>query len=150
MVRKRNKALQALRFASTHGRDSGTCSLCERLDTYDIVEETAHMVVMENQIPYDVFVASQVDKHLLIVPKQHREMLSQFSDDEQREYVMLLAKYDDLGFSSYTRSISNTARSQSHYHTHLLRTAKGMVRAFLYWEKPYILLFRKPKTTKKA
>ncbi len=108
------------------------------------------MFIVENRFPYDIFEGGPVKKHYMLIPNEHRESMAQFTEAEQLEYLALLAKYELDGFNSYTRAVSSKTRSVAHYHTHLLYTPGGRVRAFFFWEKPYLLLFKKPKTSKKA
>lgn len=146
MLRKRSAALRAKEITQT----DKSCPFCERKDIGEIIETGAHLLVVENIIPYDVFEGGPVEKHYMVIPKEHRESLSQFTDKERREYVELLAKYELKGFNSYTRAVISKTRSVAHHHTHLLYTPAGRVHAFFFWSKPYILLFRKPKTIKQV
>ena len=109
-----------------------------------------HMFVSENIVPYDVFEGGPVEKHYMLIPKEHRESMAQFTEAERLEYLELLAKYELEGFNSYTRAVSSKTRSVVHYHTHLLNTPEGMVRGLFYWSRPYLVWFQKSKVAKKA
>ena len=148
MLRRRKNAIKAKEYAETG--DGRPCAFCERKHTGAVIETSAHMLVLENILPYDVFEGGVVEQHYMLIPKKHRESLAQFTDSERLDYLRLLAKYEQVGYNSYTRSVTGKTRSVAHYHTHLLYTPSGRVRAFLFWSKPYILLFKKPKTKKKA
>ncbi len=150
MLRKRTPYFKAVDFARTARRENRPCPFCGRHGIGRIIEVGTHVFVSENIIPYDVFEGGPVEKHYMLIPKEHRESMAQFTEAEQLEYLELLAKYELRGFNSYTRALSSKTRSVAHYHTHLLYTPGGKVRAFLFLSKPYILWFQKAKATKKA
>ena len=150
MLRKRTAYFKAVDFARSARRENKPCAFCSRQDIGSIIEVGKHVFVSENIIPYDVFEGGAVEKHYMLIPKEHRESMTEFTEAERLEYLEVLARYEAEGFNSYTRALSSKTRSVAHHHTHLLYTPGGKVRALLFLSKPYILWFQKAKATKKA
>jgi diadenosine tetraphosphate (Ap4A) HIT family hydrolase len=145
MLRKRKPYLQSIRYNQKHQQENLGCPFCAGSDISGLIETTEHMLVIENHIPYDVFEGGAVENHYMVIPKQHRTRLADFTSAERQDYIDLIAKYEDADFNSYTRSTLSKTRSLEHYHTHLLRTPSGMPKWLFYVERPYVLLFRKPR-----
>jgi len=101
------------------------CPFCRVLTTtinkiYDDSKLDDGLLVIYNLFPYERWDAQKVNSHLLIIPLNHHLYLKDFSEIEKKAYLELMAKYDELGYSIYTRSQVNPGKSQDHYHTHLI------------------------------
>jgi diadenosine tetraphosphate (Ap4A) HIT family hydrolase len=150
MTRKRRNHLKSLHYIRAHNHENQGCPFCAGQEFHTVIEATSHMLVIENHIPYDVFEGGAVESHYMVIPRQHRARLADFTSAERREYIELIAKYEDADYNSYTRSTQSKTRSLEHYHTHLLRTPSGTSRWMLYIERPYILLFKRPNKYRKT
>lgn len=96
------------------------CPFCGDFADHKIIERTRHMIVVENQFPYEEFDGKRVDKHYMIVPLEHADRLMVLPTEARAEYMDLYARYHEAGFSSFTRSVIDTSRSiPLHLHTHL-------------------------------
>lgn len=85
----------------------------------NIMSEEATALALRNRFPYDVYDGQKVVDHLLVIPKRHVRALGELSLREKDDYWALLTKYEELGYSSMTRSPANYARSVlGHVHTH--------------------------------
>lgn len=116
------------------------CGLCEAIEPVGIIEETKHLRLIHNRVPYDMFDGLETTgKHYLIVPRRHVLTIGDFTDDELIEMMQLIAKYEPLGFSVYARSVSNVHRSQPHQHTHLIQLITKEPRFFVATNRPYML-----------
>lgn len=99
--------------------DNPPCPFCETGGRV-ILEETATMLVVRNDFPYESFDGQRILQHLMITPRRHIALLEDFNVDEEREYWQLMAVHHKKGFSSLTRSAIDTFRSvPEHLHTHL-------------------------------
>ena len=98
------------------------CPFCEiNQNLNKIVEENSTMWVIVNAFKYEIWDNCSVLNHLMIVPKRHTDFLGGFNFDESMDYVELLEKYDELGYSVYGRASANEQKSVAHQHTHLFK-----------------------------
>lgn len=119
------------------------CSLCDAIDPAGIVDELATMRVIKNRVPYDMFDGlPTTGEHLLIVPREHRLLIADFTNSEKLDHINLIAKYEKLGYSVYARSHTNIQRSQAHQHTHLIKLGRKQPKLLLALGKPYLLFWR--------
>lgn len=117
-----------------------TCGLCEAVEPSTVIEETKHLRLIKNRVPYDMFDGLETTgKHYLIVPRRHVLTIGDFEKAELLEMMQLIAKYEPLGFSVYARSVSNVHRSQAHQHTHLIQLITKEPRFFVATNRPYML-----------
>lgn len=97
------------------------CSLCN-LGSREALEVGSYLSVVANSFPYEKFDSQSVAGHYMIVPHRHAAQVKDLAVKEQAEYLRLQAKYLDLGYSMYTRSVHNrTSTIPAHLHTHLLK-----------------------------
>lgn len=116
------------------------CGLCEAIAPAGIIEETKHLRLIKNRVPYDMFDGLETTgEHYLIVPRRHVLTIGDFTKEELLEMIELIAKYEPLGFSVYARSASNVHRSQPHQHTHLIQLITKEPRFFVATNRPYML-----------
>ena len=102
-----------------HYGDTPPCPFCAT-DEREVIEEVTAIQVVRNDFPYDYFDGKHVVQHLMIVPRRHIGLLQDFQPDEEHEYWQLMTRYHKNGYSSFTRSAIDTARSvPDHLHTHL-------------------------------
>ena len=78
----------------------------------------------------------------MVIPKDHRDTLINFTDEEAAEWTRVCARYEEKGYSLYTRSQDNITRSIIHHHTHLIRLGKKRKKYIVYIRKPHILMTR--------
>lgn len=128
------------KYATADKKAGVTCGLCDAIDPKNIVMETAHLRVVKNRVPYDMFDGLETTgEHYLIIPKRHVETIGDFTDAELLESMQIVAKYEPMGFSVYARSASNVHRSQPHQHTHLIQLVTKEPRFFVATNRPYML-----------
>lgn len=97
----------------------GPCPFCNDA-TRNLVAEHEGLYVLRNNFPYEVYDGRGVKEHLMIVPKKHSPQFSDFSDQVIKEYWRVLSEYHASGYSSMTRSATDSGRSvPGHLHTHL-------------------------------
>jgi diadenosine tetraphosphate (Ap4A) HIT family hydrolase len=121
--------------------DSSVCRFCTIKPAEDqFISATKFFNVIKNAFPYSIWDSQRVTDHLMITPKQHTDNLDVLEGAAQQEYVMLLAKYEKLGYNIYARAPSSTIKTVVHQHTHLIKTDKKTIRAVLLLRKPYIRL----------
>lgn len=102
------------------------CLLCNR-SRKTIRHSTDTMVVTTNDYPYIQFDGMVVEEHLMLIPKRHEASMGGFTGAERREYLQLLALYHQKGYTSMTRSLTDTNRTvPEHIHTHLLRYSEPL------------------------
>jgi len=128
---------------SKKDRTHNHCAFCsdENLQSR-VVEKTATMMVIPNRVSYDIFEGRKVEKHLMVLPIRHVESISDFTDEEKRDMVDILAKYEILGYSLYARGVGSISRSVKHQHTHLIKISNILPNISLYVRRPYILFHK--------
>ncbi len=102
----------------------GICVFCrlEENSPREVIEESSAFMVVVNRFPYEVWDRQPVKSHFMILPKRHVESTAEFSELEASDYIRLLQKYEVAGYSFYGRTKTNTARTVTHQHTHLIKT----------------------------
>lgn len=108
----------------------------------EVVEEYDFFWVTINIFPYNVWDAMSVNSHFMVVPKKHTDSLHGFSRDEKLQYMKIVSEYESRGYSIYTRSPKNKAKTISHQHTHLIKTLPVKRSVILYLKNPYLLIFK--------
>lgn len=139
-------------FRSTHltkeklkKRDRGQikgCPLpsCDGDPTQPIIEEDGTMYIMENRTSYDVFEGRRVLDHLMVIPKRHVEMVTDFTDQEKLDHMNIIGRYEKEGYNVYARGVGSVTRSVKHQHTHLIKLSDKLPKGTLYIRKPYFLM----------
>jgi len=118
------------------------CPFC-RLDTAELIEESAHAAVIRSRFPYDFWELQPVTDHLLVIPKQHAAGLSHVSQTARQEIMEFISKYEHLGYNVYSRAEKSVNKSiPEHQHTHLFATTEQQARFALFLTKPYWLFRR--------
>ena len=135
--RKHQHAYNTYRKQKTPG-----CQFCEFTQASEqMVDERTDFWVVRNIFPYHIWDGSRTGEHLMIVPKRHVDSLIEFNDAEQREYIALLAAYEDAGYSIYMRAPASGRKTVAHQHTHLIQVGK-QIKVQLFIEKPHVNLTR--------
>lgn len=101
------------------------CGFCGEEGTpahLPVVAEHGGVLVVRNQFPYEVWESQPVLDHLMIVPSRHVLSLAELSEPEARDHQCAAREYEARGYSVYTRSQTNTGRTVTHLHTHLILT----------------------------
>ena len=100
--------------------DEFPCPFCGDFSDHVIVKKSDHFMIVVNRFPYAWFDNQEVALHYMIIPLRHVDRFSYLNEDESREYMKLLALYHAKGYSVFTRSTVDKARSiPLHLHTHL-------------------------------
>lgn len=122
---------------------SKNCVFCEiKKDSKELVKETAHFKIVVNKFPYSLWDEQPVEDHLMIVPKQHTDTLSDLSPKEAQEYVQLISSYEKRGYNVWARAPQSTIKSVIHQHTHLIKSGKTTTNFLFYIRKPYFRFHR--------
>jgi diadenosine tetraphosphate (Ap4A) HIT family hydrolase len=116
------------------------CPFCELSPYEEVVKQNSTMRVLYNRVKYDSFEGIPAKAHFMIVPKNHRTKISEFTEREKNDYLELIEEYEDQGYSFYGRGLANGERSQPHLHTHVLELKGRRTRFLLYIRRPYIVL----------
>jgi len=87
----------------------------------EIIEQNDYFWVVKNAFPYAIFDGFEVIDHLLIVPKKHVEAIFELTIEERQNLIELISKYEIKGYSFFSRSPKNQAKSIWHQHTHLIK-----------------------------
>lgn len=96
------------------------CPFCITIQKRVYITETATMLVVENDYPYEYFDGRYVQQHYMIIPRRHIALIGDFTAQESHEYWQLIAQYHHDGYSVFTRSATDDMRSvPQHLHTHL-------------------------------
>ena len=127
-----------IHHSKTDKQEAVICAFCDRT-TRDIVEENDTAYVIVNRVPYDLFDGARVLDHLMVIPKEHRISIKEFSDQELTDMFRLAGKYEAEGYGVYARGKGAITRSIAHQHTHLIKLADTTSKFVLYTQKPYIL-----------
>lgn len=142
----RSTAKKAAARNSSEKNSDITCSLCQAVEGWQILEDAGTMRVIKNRVPYDIFDGlPTTGRHYMVVPKRHVCTIGELTDTEKLAMVNLLAKYEAKGFSIYSRSQNNVNRTQQHLHTHLIELSGQKFNFLIYTAKPYLLLASKRK-----
>jgi diadenosine tetraphosphate (Ap4A) HIT family hydrolase len=138
-TRKRKNHLEYARY--THRAKAKDCEFCAfTVDDEQITKDCGEFWLARNIFPYDVWDASKVEDHLLVVPKRHVDSVAHFSASEQVGFMTILAEYESKGYSVYARAPINHMKSVVHQHTHLIKLEPKDKKFMLYLKKPRVLL----------
>lgn len=121
------------------------CPFCTVAENEKILDSNETMNVVANLVAYDLFEGFRVVDHMLIAPKRHRSSIAEFSDQETVDYMKLVAKYEQLSYSIYSRGVGSAARSLAHQHTHLIKLSQQASSFILFSKKPYLLIEKSSK-----
>ena len=121
-------------------KKAGGCSFCLNDLSSQIVRETSTLRIIKNRTKYDLFEAVPVTDHLMVVPKEHREQLVDFTDTERQELLDICAEYEVKGYHFFGRGYGAITRSVAHQHTHLIKITDKPKRAMLYIDRLRVLL----------
>lgn len=116
------------------------CPFCETEGQGEVIEESSHAYVIQNLFPYDLWEFRNVTEHLLVIPRRHVKSLDELKDDELRDVIRLLAKYEADNYNVYARAVDSVQRTVPlHQHTHLIKTGNKQAKAAVYVKNPYWL-----------
>ena len=128
-----------------HNKDDaakdGYCPFCD-ISNQTIVEENESAYVIKNRVRYDLFDGTKVLDHLMVIPKQHRTSLTEFTDQELVDTFRIAGKYEEQGYGFYGRGIGSVTRSVEHQHSHLIKQADVKSKVVVFTSKPYFLFER--------
>lgn len=98
------------------------CVLCNLTKWHnEIVRETEYFYIAKNHFPYYLWQSQRVLEHLMLIPKNHRGSIRDFTNAEAAEFAKLLGEYESADYQIDARSPQNVFRSQPHQHTHLIK-----------------------------
>lgn len=104
---------------------ASVCNFCNfDISHNQVLAELPHFWVVKNIFPYSMWDNSHVTDHIMVVPKRHVYGVSEFTDEEQREYVTALSSYEKTGYAFYTRNPGALTKSVPHQHTHAIQLGK--------------------------
>lgn len=117
------------------------CPFCDLADEVKLAS-TSTVSLVANKYAYQYWDFMKVTDHLLLVPNRHIESLGEFTAEEKRDVIDIMAEYELRGYNVYARSSLSTIKSVPHQHTHLIKTDNIRAKFLFYVAKPY-LLFRR-------
>ncbi len=106
--------------------------------TPQFIKETKHFKIVQNIFPYSMWDMQSVADHLMIIPKQHTDTLSDLTAEQALEFTHLLADYEKQGYNVYARTPGSGIKSVVHQHTHLIKPGKKTRKFIFYLAKPYL------------
>jgi len=112
-------------------RKQSLCPFCH-IDDGLLVREFKHFRIILNKFPYDFWDLRSVEEHLMVLPLRHLQDFGEFSLEEIKEFMEIIQEYSALGYDSFTRSPHSTLRSQTHIHTHLIKTTGKEIKKISY------------------
>ncbi len=98
------------------------CSLVNQPNT-QVIDIFDHFLRIYNRFPYSLWDGKTVKEHQMIIPKQHVIELNEFTADAAQEFLDIITRFEQQGFSLYARSQKDKTRSIAHQHTHLIKLA---------------------------
>ncbi len=134
---KTKKVYSSLNKASAK---QGECTFCTSAKSEPNITENDTMYVVANRVAYDLFEGYRVAKHLMIIPKQHRVSIAEFTPQEAQDYISIAGQFEAKGYSVYARGADSPTRSVTHQHTHLIKLKGTAPKAIIYTAKPHILV----------
>ncbi len=114
------------------------CAFCEiNKSSPQLVKLAKHFKIVQNIFPYSHWDSQTVDDHLVVVPNQHTDTLSDLSAPAAQEFVQIISEYESNGYSVWARPPGAITKSLQHQHTHLIKLSGKSVRFLLYLRRPY-------------
>ena len=140
LLRRRKTEGVYNRYSKTLGNK---CQFCEfNLDVDQVIAESSHFWIVENIFGYDLWDSSEVESHLMLVPKRHIVALTELNAAEQKDFFRQLKPYEESHYSIYARAPANKRKSVVHQHTHLIKIDNKVKKLVFYLKKPHILLMK--------
>lgn len=129
-------------YTKLNAADAGQtiCTLCNENNQPRIIAKTDTMFIMPNRVAYDMFEGRRVVDHLMVIPRRHVEVVSEFTTQEKIDQVTIMGEYEALGYDAYARGAGSVSRSVRHQHTHLIKMLDKKAKLIIYTEKPHLLL----------
>lgn len=127
----------------SHRRADNTkqdCTLCVERNLDTVIHMGDTMYVVKNRVQYDMFEGRRVEDHLLVMPKTHKESTAEFTSDEGKELLAIIAEYEAKGYGFYGRGVGSPTRSVKHQHTHLIKLIPKRPKFVVVVNKPYFVL----------
>lgn len=140
MMNHFNKTVKSYHRLLRDDEKTNGCHFCVIGQNEAVLDSNDTMLIVRNRTAYDMFEGFRVLDHLLIIPKQHRLALADFTEGEVSDYVQLLAAYESKSYSVYSRGVGSVSRSVAHLHTHLIQLSDKAVDTVVYNRKPYLLI----------
>ena len=102
---------------------AGDCVFCDPAEREFNQPVAVHeyFSIIPNRFPYKIWDGLSVTGHYLIIPNRHITHFTEFTADEAKEFFRLVTDYEADGYSLYSRAPTNTSRTVSHHHTHLIK-----------------------------
>lgn len=138
-TRKLTKQYNPRKKRKQHKAGQATCPFCTLPDE-QIVYRGKHVLVTKNIYPYQFWDLMKVTDHLMVIPKQHIESISELKQNARQELIDTLADYQDRGYNMYGRESGNIIKSVPHQHTHLIKCDSRMAKFFVFLRRPYMFI----------
>lgn len=122
--------------------DEKACQFCASALNEPVLDENDTMYVIANRVAYDMFEGYPVLDHLMVIPKQHRASIANFTQDEALDHMKLVGKYEAMSYSVYSRGLGSASRSVAHQHTHLIKLGHTAAKTVFYRHRPYMLIVK--------
>lgn len=141
--RSRREAKYYDLYLSKLKQQGDPCEFC-LIDASDknFLHETTHFKVIQNMLPYTFWDDHKVQEHLLVIPKQHTDTLSELPEAWAAEYVRLVTRYEKDGYNIYARPPKAKTKSVTHQHTHLIKISDDKAKIVLFSHRPYMRVMK--------
>ncbi len=116
------------------------CPFCNP-NPKQVLKRIGNFYLIKNIYGYDLWDRRRVVDHLLIVPKKHAKDFKSVGKGDIETYFKIMAKYSGSGYDIFTRAASSRTKSQSHFHTHLIKTSGKLAKIINFSDDPYNLSF---------
>lgn len=127
----------ALRYKD-YGEKETECYFCNPQPLV-ILKTYKYFYVTTNNFPYDVWDGYKVSRHLLVFSKKHINSFNKLRKNQLAEYMKIIIGFSGLNYDVFTRSSNSSAKSQSHFHTHLIKCTRQKIKKLEYNSSPYNL-----------
>lgn len=133
------------RFYDQERRQVGSaCVFCDlTADSPQTIQVTKHFKVVQNIYPYSLWDGQRVEDHVVLIPNQHTDTLSDLNREAALEFVTILGSYESRGYNVYARAPGSNVKTVIHQHTHLIKLYRKHIRGLLFLRKPHIRLLLK-------
>lgn len=101
-----------------------------------VAEYDFHRIITV-KAPYSLWDGQDVIDHLMLIPKEHTAKMSRPKPKEAVEWMKIIGRYENEGYSLYARAPDNVVKSVFHQHAHLLKLGGK--------DKKLIFMIKKPK-----
>lgn len=137
--RSRKEDRQYVRYTKQLRKRGSPCQFCTMSpDDPKFIKKTKYFLVIKNLIAYSLWDGHEVVDHLLLCPIWHATSLKEIPPEAAKEFLEIIADYEQQGYNVYARAPQSKARSVIHQHTHLIKGSPKSKSFMMFTKKPYL------------